>query len=275
MKARDVRVLSAAPRRPSAGEAGRGFTLIELLVVIAIIAVLAGMLLPALSRAKGTAQRIACLNKMRQWGLALMLYCDDNQDRLPRESFGGSSTLNNWAQVRDPSNGDVWYNALPRVIAQRPAADYFANRPAFYSRASLFHCPAARFPRETRSDTANFALFSLAMNSKLIGGVEPTVRLGAIQRPAHTVVFLENRLPEEPKVDPAQPDTQLGQPSSYASRFSARHQESGNLVFADGHAESLKGHLVVETRPGHPNRGRAIVPQERVVWTPDSEANPN
>jgi prepilin-type N-terminal cleavage/methylation domain-containing protein/prepilin-type processing-associated H-X9-DG protein len=246
----------------------RGFTLIELLVVIAIIAILAAMLLPALAHAKVSSQRVSCLNKLRQWGLAQAMYCHDNDDFLPRESAHASASLNTWTEAKAPTSADVWYNALPIGISQKPASGYFFDRADFYDNGSLFHCPTAKFL--ANAATLQDVYYSIAMNSKLIQGTDLTIRSRTIQLPSQTVFFLENRLDNEPKVDPKQADTDLGQPSSSANRFVARHAGIGNIAFVDGHVEGLKGSQVVQTANA-PGEGAAILPQTQIVWT----VNPN
>lgn len=253
----------------SGARSRNAFTLIELLVVIAIIAILAALLVPALTRAKGEARKTSCMNRLRQWQMALILYAQDNEDETPRESaFTPGVTLNPWLHVYPPLAFDVWYNALPRQIEQRPSSA-FAQPPTvradFYDHGKLIQCPSALFPKNVFSGIAHF---SYAMNSKLIISNFSTMKLGTIQRPSDTVTFLDNRLPDEPKVDPQQPDDNLGQPSSYASRFVTRHLGRGPLAFADGHVEFKLGHEAV-------TNGEAHYPQTKIVWTAEPSLDPN
>jgi prepilin-type N-terminal cleavage/methylation domain-containing protein/prepilin-type processing-associated H-X9-DG protein len=253
----------------------RGFTLIELLVVIAIIAILAGMLLPALAKAKARAQEVVCLSNLRQWGLADTMYVDDHHQVFPYpryQNYAPSVDQDNptWLTVGTYHNrhegDDVWFNALPSYVSQKPLYEWGSSliqERQFYGAKSIFIDPTAYsqgvagVDSQAASDKYDMIpgvrpLFSYAMNSKSLANEQindPNIilRTSLVRHPSKFVLFsdVRNRSDETPYHGTADNQILLATPHCYTTRFSSRHDQGGNITFSDGHAKYFKYNYVV------------------------------
>jgi prepilin-type N-terminal cleavage/methylation domain-containing protein/prepilin-type processing-associated H-X9-DG protein len=169
-----------------------GFTLIELLVVIAIIAILAAMLLPALSKAKGKALQANCASNLRQMGIAFNLYAAENNDRFPNytgEKAGGG--------LADPLNPDdrklMWFERLRVIVATANQVSNFV----------AWQCPAAIpiISKYTASNPARLYtgdLLSYGYNYSNLGNDFPSYQVhmrttfASLRQPSTTIVVADS-----------------------------------------------------------------------------------
>ncbi|MFC1764578.1 type II secretion system protein [Planctomycetota bacterium] len=206
------------------GDWGSGFTLIELLVVISVISLLIGLSIPSLSRAREQAKRTKCLSNVRQLRIALQLYADTHEGRVP---------------PRDYQGGAVWVDRLE----------------SFYTDRKLLRCPTD--PRGTdQSYLLNgfidyFVVHSFSGNwDEFFGeyktGGFPGIRLSNITKPADTIAIGEKRVDSKDDAymdiwPPQYGSDHLTEVDHGKHRIGSKERSGGsNYAFVDGSARYLK-----------------------------------
>ncbi|HNQ87529.1 MAG TPA: prepilin-type N-terminal cleavage/methylation domain-containing protein [Verrucomicrobiota bacterium] len=222
-----------------------GFTLIELLVVIAIIAILAAMLMPALSKAKSKAQTISCLNNAKQLQVAFELYATDNGDILMDNSVNGVASPGDKAWIK----GNV-----QEYVTDYPEHPRYGVLFPYNSSLAIYQCPASRayiqgVGRGSGTRVPHNRSYSVSVwlgNNLDLGERTGLIakRYTAVKNPSMTSVFIEENAIS---IDNGAigfnrpiPGSTSSDPGGVWNLPAGRHVNGCNLSFMDGHGETFR-----------------------------------
>ena len=261
--------------------------------MIAIIAILAAMLLPALSKAKAKAKTTQCLSTLRQWGLGLQLFATDNEDQMPRDGTdnGGQYGVDTGNTIGPGSPNDpfAWFNALPDNMGDKPFSNYWNGVTSNYKQrlpfpggqGKVWHCAAAQAAgNDNFLKGGSFGFFSYVMNIdlKLLSTIRNNVqgnsfeypnmpKLGGVKNPTAVVLLVDSTFSPSLESNPSSPDRNGIFPAARSERFTKRHSNyGGNLVFTDGHAAFFRRSYITNGTTAREEKFNADV-----YWNPNRD----